>query len=312
LKYKNFDIIGDIHGHADALSHLLKKMGYKKHQGVYTHKSHQAIFLGDFIDKGNQQAKVINIVKAMVEHGTALAVMGNHEFNAICYHSRHSKSGQPLREHSEHNIRQHQQFLKEYPLGNKQTEIVIQWFKSLPVFIEMEPFRLVHACLDREQIETIKPWLNSDNTLTEQIISKACQKNSMAFNAIETLLKGLEIPLPEGNSFLDPHGNQRSRIRIKWWQKHAQSYQDYALLYKEALPCISTDKIPKHEIVTPYTDKKPVFFGHYWFSGTPKQLANNAVCLDYSIAHKGKLACYRWYKDDKKLSDNQFIWVDEQ
>ena len=30
-----YDLIGDIHGHADALERLLQKLGYSRQQGVY-------------------------------------------------------------------------------------------------------------------------------------------------------------------------------------------------------------------------------------------------------------------------------------
>jgi len=35
------DLIGDIHGHADALQRLLTKLGYAKHKGVYRHPESQ-------------------------------------------------------------------------------------------------------------------------------------------------------------------------------------------------------------------------------------------------------------------------------
>ena len=34
----NYDIIGDIHGHADELEVLLQKLGYALESGVYKHK----------------------------------------------------------------------------------------------------------------------------------------------------------------------------------------------------------------------------------------------------------------------------------
>ena len=47
-----FDIIGDIHGHADALHELLYKLGYRQQQGAFMHpEQRQALFLGDLIDK---------------------------------------------------------------------------------------------------------------------------------------------------------------------------------------------------------------------------------------------------------------------
>jgi len=99
-----YDIVGDIHGHADELKVLLQRLGYQKDsEGVFNQHGRQIIYVWDFIDRGTQNVEVYNIVRPMVEQGHALAVMGNHEFNAICYHTRHPETGLPLREHVEKN-----------------------------------------------------------------------------------------------------------------------------------------------------------------------------------------------------------------
>ena len=81
----NYDIIGDIHGHADALEALLKGMGYRQTRGAWRHPARQAVFVGDFIDRGPRQFDSVDLVRRMVEAGSAQAVMGNHEFNAIAW-----------------------------------------------------------------------------------------------------------------------------------------------------------------------------------------------------------------------------------
>ena len=109
-----YDIIGDIHGCHLTLSSLLEKLGYKLTDGVYQHGARKVIFLGDFIDRGPGQREVLNIVRPMIEHGYALSVMGNHEFNAIAYASKHPATGEYLRPHSDKNIKQHSVFLEAF------------------------------------------------------------------------------------------------------------------------------------------------------------------------------------------------------
>ncbi len=46
-----YDLIGDIHGHADELAQLLETLGYQKALGAYRHPERKVIFLGDFIGK---------------------------------------------------------------------------------------------------------------------------------------------------------------------------------------------------------------------------------------------------------------------
>ena len=308
MPFNGFDIIGDIHGHADALVRLLKKCGYRNKDGVYFHPNRKVVFLGDFIDKGDQHTQVLTIVKNMVVHNRALAIMGNHEFNAICYHTINSKTGVPLREHSTNNQAQHQAFLNEYPLGNSNTHKIIKWFKTLPLFLEQEAFRAVHACWDPHSINIINTYLNK-KSMSDEFFIQASQSHTIEFKAVEILLKGLELKLPDNNTFLDQYGHKRDTIRVKWWADNAKTYQDYALVHKDAIKDISTKTLPKNRSNPEYSDQKSVFFGHYWFTGKPQILNKNVACLDYSVANHEKLVCYHWHTGDTILSNKQFTMV---
>jgi hypothetical protein len=81
------DLIGDIHGHADALERLLEQLGYTTQNGAYRHPERRAIFLGDFIDRGPQIRETLEIIRPMVDSGAALSVMGNHELTGLPFHS---------------------------------------------------------------------------------------------------------------------------------------------------------------------------------------------------------------------------------
>ena len=80
-----FDVIGDIHGHASALENLLEKMGYTKRDGVWRHPERQAVFIGDYVDRGCENVRTCRIVMDMQAAGAALAIMGNHEFNCLAF-----------------------------------------------------------------------------------------------------------------------------------------------------------------------------------------------------------------------------------
>ena len=75
----------------------------------------------------------------------------------------------------------------------------------------------------------------------------------------------------------------------------------------EKIPDIAVDT----EILPGYDNYKPVFVGHYWFSGEPAPLTDHIACLDYSVAKGsgGKLCAYRFDKGPTIKSDN-FVWVD--
>lgn len=131
LPTSNFDIIGDIHGHIEQFTILLNKLGYKlNQQNYYEHSNRKVIFLGDFIDGGKNNKAVIDVVRPMIEKGSAYSVLANHEFNAISYHTNHRETKQPLRMHSIANTKQHQTFLDEYTDADELDD-VINWFKTL-------------------------------------------------------------------------------------------------------------------------------------------------------------------------------------
>jgi protein phosphatase len=79
-----FDIIGDVHGCADELEALLSQLGYAvawngKDVTVTAPAGRRAIFIGDLVDRGPRSPDVLRIARHMVEAGTALAVIGNHD-----------------------------------------------------------------------------------------------------------------------------------------------------------------------------------------------------------------------------------------
>ena len=309
----NYDIIGDIHGHADQLVQLLEKLGYRQENGIYQQTGHQAIFVGDFIDRGSQQKAVIDIIRPMIDSKKALAVMGNHEFNAICYHTVNSeKSCSFLRCHTVKNTEQHKAFLEEYPLATAETDELIEWFKTLPLFLELDDFRVIHACWDQQIIDNLKQnnRLTQDNCLVDEYYLEASTKGSELYQAIEVILKGKEMELPEGISFNDKDGNKRHEIRIKWWDESLETYQQASVLRIPSLNDASAINIPKENKIAGYPNEdKPVFFGHYWFTGTPERIRNNVACLDFSVAFGGPLVAYRWDNKEQNIRNESFVTV---
>ena len=103
-----YDIVGDIHGHADILQELLHQLGYRRVSGNWQHPDdRRLLFLGDYIDRGPKIRETLELVKELVDSGRALAIAGNHEFNAICYHTP-APDGTHLRPHTDKNTHQHQ------------------------------------------------------------------------------------------------------------------------------------------------------------------------------------------------------------
>lgn len=108
-----YDIIGDIHGQAGKMKALLKKLGYRIKDGAYRNpEGRMAIFLGDLVDRGPGQVEAINIVRNMIEAGSGLSIMGNHEWNAIRFVARTS-NGNLVKERDPRKTKEHAAFLEQ-------------------------------------------------------------------------------------------------------------------------------------------------------------------------------------------------------
>ena len=308
----SYDLIGDIHGYSEPLIELLDKLGYKKTDGCYRHPERQVIFLGDFIDRGPDQRGVIDIVRPMIDQGAALSVMGNHEFNAIAWFTEDpDEPGTHLRPHSDKHRKQHGVFLAAYE-GADDYRDLIEWFRSLPLWLELDGLRVVHACWDDKLMNYLdKRYPSINRYLDDELLIAASRKDSIEFRAVETVLKGKEIKLPRGKHFFDKDKNPRHKIRIRWWDADASTFRSAFLGPKTALSHIPEDPIDVEHLIKYDSDKPPVFVGHYWMDSEPELLAPNIACLDYSVAKPeggGKLVAYRW-DGEQQLDKGNFVYI---
>ena len=312
-----YDIIGDIHGEAGKLRGLLNTLGYKPDaNGVFRHETNTAVFVGDFIDRGSQQWEVYQIVRPMVEQGAALAVAGNHEYNAIGYATLHPDGTDYLRPHDGQwgpkNLKQHEEFLRQIPFGTPEHREIIAWFTTLPLFLELDDLRVVHACWHQPSIDALKAAGLAGGLTTLEMIYAAYDvfgTNPALNAAVEMVLKGPEIPVGEYGGFYDKDGNYRTDARLRWWLSGETRLRELAdiPLSKQGelqLPDIELDLDPS--LLYPAA-AQPVFFGHYWRTGEPVLIGARAVCVDYSAARKNEpLVAYR-YRAGDELAQSNFV-----
>jgi hypothetical protein len=286
------DLIGDIHGHADKLEELLLKLGYIKKDGAYSHPHRKVLFVGDYIDRGPKIRETLEIVKAMVDSKNAIALMGNHEYNALCFHFQETEGGH-LRKHLIKNIIQHYETLKQFQNKQKEYEAYLDWFKTLPLYYETDTFRAVHACWDNKNIQYLMKTLDNGR-LTDELIYQSVKKGTTLNMAIDQTLKGKEMKIPDGLFFADKDGTKRNKIRIKWWENPSQ--MTYKSISVEPINNLPEQPIELSELKSPdyyQNNEKNVFFGHYWLKGEPSLCKQNVCYLDYSVAKAGKLVAYR-------------------
>jgi hypothetical protein len=157
----------------------------------------------------SEQVRSVNIARRMVDAGAALAVMGNHELNAIAWHTPDPNDpGEYLRPRNSpkwggKNRQQHAAFLAEVEHDPALHAELIDWFLTLPLWIDLPTFRVVHACPHARFLEWLKPRLHRERHLTRELMVAATDEpadeaekdNSTPgiFKAVEALTKGIEV-----------------------------------------------------------------------------------------------------------------------
>jgi hypothetical protein len=297
------DVIGDIHGYGDKLRALLSRLGYQEKCGVYSSPNRSAIFVGDLIDRGPAIGEVIEIVEGMVRAGAAQIVMGNHEFNALCFHQPDGKGGY-RRSHTAKNCAQHAATLTYFEKNPGAMDRALSWFYSFPLWLDLGFARIVHAAWSPKAIRDLKtPYL------TPEGLGPASTKETPEYRAVEALLKGVEASLPSEVPFFDKDGNPRHEIRVRWWLK-PDSERTVADTVFPPDPTLPNTRFTTPSQWEPYElTEPPVIFGHYWLpkDWPPAPILPNVICVDYSAGKDGPLVAYSF--DPERAREGEFTSV---
>jgi hypothetical protein len=307
-----YDFIGDVHGYATRLKDLLDILGYRNQGGAFSHPDtgRSAVFLGDLIDRGPQIRETLLVVRAMVESGSAAAIMGNHEYNAICFHTpRPSDPRRWMRPRTDKNIHQYIETMYQFRDHRDEWMDYLRWFKTLPLWLDLEGVRAVHAAWHPHSMNVISTYSDEGNRLTDSLLQQGTIRGNEEFDALQVILKGVEMPLPGGITFADKDGNLRTEMRVRWWlDARDKTYSELTFRKHDGIG----DRQPSPEVANEYrgyADTIPVFFGHYWLRDTrPSVFEDRIACLDYSVAADGFLTAYTW-SGEQRLRNDRFTIV---
>lgn len=299
-RIEGWDVIGDVHGRLGALRSLLQKMGYAEQGGVWQHPARKAVFIGDLVDRGDEIPGVLALVKAMADAGEAEVLLGNHEFNLLCWYESDGQ-GSFLRPHKPNALKQAAKSVEYLDGAPDDRSLYFDWFRRLPITLELAGARFVHAYWGAAEVAALdgRRSLNDcgwgDPSFRKQPLGKA----------VERLIKGPEVRLPEALFIVDRQGQVRKDARIKWWLEVQGRSMRESLLpdtpHFENRP-FPEDELGAYERLPP--DEPMVFFGHYGFKEFPGVLAPNAVCVDYQGADKAGIGAYRWNGEQTVRPEN--------
>ena len=303
-----YDIIGDVHGHADELRNLLIKMDYRLVDNCYTHPTRKAVFVGDFINRGPKIRETILIIREMVEQGTAFAILGNHELYAVLYYLRDNEGKYYKKRIPKYQL-QINQTLAEFVSLKAELKSHLKWLRTLPMFLDLGKIRVVHACWDEDNISHLRQKLIGPKLKKTQLREIALNGTEFSDKFWKTC-KGIDFVLPRDLLIFDDEGRPHRSFRMKWWADPVgKTFKEISLESRFDLPKYT---VPK-EIIShnkPYPKDDPiVFFGHYCLKECCGIFADNLCCVDSCIARTGKLLAYRW-DGETKLNKANFVLSD--
>ena len=307
-----YDLIGDIHGCGNTLIRLLEQMGYSKKNGVYQHAKRKAVFVGDIIDRGPNIRLACHVVRDMVDAGHADIVMGNHEYNIVTYLTEAPPgfNRQYIRAHTKRNNFIVEQTLNQFAQYPQEFKEFLAWFNDIPLFLDYEHFRVVHACWDQHMIDEYLRRYGS-NKLSKAMLAESVNPESFLYRFLDRMLRGTSLKLPDNRAITSKDGMVRQFFRTKFWEDAPAQYRD-VVFQPDPLPediehaLLSPEE--KQQLLFYGPNEKPLFIGHYWMQGIPAPIASNIVCLDYSAVKYGRLVAYRL--DHETLPQaHKFTWV---
>lgn len=312
-RFKGYDLIGDVHGCAQSLELLLQRLGYSRRNGVYSHPSRQVIFLGDIVDRGPRIRESMHMVRDMVCAGTAQIVMGNHEFNFLSYMTpgRPDSGMEYLRTHNPRHLRILNETLEQLANHPSDQRDFLSWIMEMPLFLEQDTFRVVHACWSHAHIDRFRAE-QQGRCIDEDYLHRSAIEDTPEWETMDRLLRGTHLKIPNGEVMISKDGYKRRFFRTKFWAQNPEFYIDVVF---------QPDPLPEHvarqrlteqdyrDLIHYQEDEPMLFIGHYWCDGEPKPVARNIACLDYSAVKYGKLVAYR-LDNETVIDPAKFVWVD--
>lgn len=261
------DLVGDIHGEIDAMRVLLGKLGYDD-KGHHP-DGRRLVFLGDLVDRGPDSPEVVRRVMAMVDAGRAFMVMGNHELNILRLQKKKDNAW----------FFHHAEYEGQRPIDPGERDAMLAFFASLPLALERDDLRIVHAAWDGPMVEraraatdTVALFDEARAEIDRDLLGrphldehdrKLARQN---LSPVKLLTSGPEVRSAKP---WELDGQLRMQDRVAWWH----DYDDGPLVvfgHYSRKP-VGKDKSASNQMV----------FG----VDAPLDTLNgpNAVCIDYSV-----------------------------
>lgn len=288
------DIIGDVHGEIDALTSLLRHLGYDQH-GQHP-DGRRLVFLGDLVDRGPDSPAVLRLVRTAAERGGALCVLGNHELNLLREERKHGNAWF-FGEDERMGARLSGLFASQKLATVGERDEVLAFLDGLPIALEHDGLRVVHACWHEPSIaaaqdSTRESFLSASADSHPEDASNSERSDSMKHrladqlagpprfdeqlaefqlrqqlaSAANILLSGPERIVSSGRPFF-AGGQWRFLERKRWWEDYVGVPVIVGHYWRKRRPTGRAGAMP---------DADPEFF---WGAG-------HVYCNDFSVGRR--------------------------
>lgn len=304
------DIVGDVHGEMDALRSLMNHLGYS-HHGEHP-QGRRLVFLGDLCDRGPDSPAVIRLVQQMVERELAQCLLGNHEINVL----RNSpKNGNGWFFEHDHDRANHR-YVGCAPASDRQRAEIQEFFASLPLTLQRDDLRLVHAAWLSEHIDAVACFPTQHDVLG---LYRHYEQRTEAHVADTGLKRAVEAERRRyGEALLDANATVPLLPALALYDETYQMTNPVRVLtsgveQRTDTPFYASGKwrmVERAPWWHDYNDAVPVIVGHYWrwYNNETRELfgkgeenlfaehapndwageRRNVYCVDFSVGGRFK------------------------
>jgi hypothetical protein len=295
------DVIGDVHGEFLVLLDLLKTLGYD--ENGYHPENRKLVFVGDLVDRGPNSPQTVLFVKKLIELGNAQMVLGNHELNLLS--SKPKEGSAWYFNEREHLEKKYEPFARA---STSEKEEIYQFLASLPIALESDSMRVIHAAWVSSAIEEIRNvslgtvdnyYINKEIELNLEIetsgLLKAYNEEQHQWAKEQIDENCTNIPFLHHTSKYNLYHQMHNPVRVLTAGVEQVARKQFFASGKWRF-------VERHSWWDDYNDTTPVIVGHFWrkFNFIPSShddenvfqnipfnswhgKNNNVFCVDFSI-----------------------------
>lgn len=147
----SLDVVADIHGEFAAVLALMRHLGYSE-DGRHPH-GRRLVFLGDLTDRGEDSPAVVSLVANLLAAGRVQCVMGNDELNLLRGLEKHGNAWFFGKTEA---LDRSGRLIPQVLAGEAGRKRTLDLFPGLPLVLEGDELRVVHACWDPAMVGRVR------------------------------------------------------------------------------------------------------------------------------------------------------------